>query len=224
VRTNDLGAETADTNAFNNSAVTIPLKAFAHLGLIGSGGTGPTAFVYEVVTFDRNNNLIDDSGPLFYDLANPGLEVTNGGNTPGFAKVPTAGTFVEPFYFQDLSSNAIPVKFNGANFQNNGSLGVLLLHMHNGDGQRADVVKFLAPTITGFSPSHARVGDFVTITGSNFGPGTQVVFSVNKPASTVNVITPNTVSVQVPTGAVSGPIRVQNAAGSSIRGGFTVDP
>jgi hypothetical protein len=102
--------------------------------------------------------------------------------------------------------------------------------MHNGDGLRADVVKFLASTITGFSPSHAKVGQFVTVSGSNYGPGTQVFFVDNTftahQATPVNVLTPNTLSVQVPAGTPPGPtsIRVQNAAGSNARGGFTVDP
>ena len=139
-------------------------------------------------------------------------------------KVPSAGAFLEPFLYQDLVTNSIPVNYNGTNFGNNGSLGVWLLHMHNRDGNRSDVVSFLAPTITGFSPSHAKVGAFVTLTGSNFGPGTQVTFFNNVPATTVNVLTANTISVKVPAGAASGPIRVSNAAGSSSIGGFTVDP
>ena len=139
------------------------------------------------------------------------------------AKVPSGvPPFLEPFFYQDLNTNSIPVNYNGLNFQTNGSIGLWLLHMHNGDGNRSDVVAFKAPTITGFSPSHAPVGGFVTITGSNFGPGTAVTFFLNKAASPVNVITANTISVQVPAGAISGPIRVSNAAGSSAKAGFSV--
>jgi hypothetical protein len=127
-----------------------------------------------------------------------------------------------------LATNTIPVNYNGTNFGNNGSLGVWLLHMHNGDNNRSDVVGFKAPTITSVSPNHAKVGAFVTLTGSNYGPGTQVFFQgpsfSSVQATTVNVLTANTISVKVPSGAVSGFIRVQNAAGSNAIGGFTVDP
>jgi hypothetical protein len=90
-------------------------------------------------------------------------------------------------------------------------------------------VAFRAPSITGFNPASAHVGDFITITGSNFGPGTKVAFFKTSPpfsveATQVNVLTSNTLSVRVPAGANSGPIRVSNAAGSSTRGGFTVLP
>jgi subtilisin family serine protease len=223
--TNGLSAATADTNAYNNSGVIFPIRA-QDIGLLNASGTGNTQFQYVIVTFDRNGNFIDQSNVLFYDLANPGLEVDNSG-AAALAKVPSgAPPFLEPFLYQDLPSNSIPVSYNGANFQANGSLGVWLLHMHNGDGNRSDAVSFLAPTITGFSPSHAPVGGFVTLTGSNFGPGTQVFFQgsgfSSVPATFVNVITANTISTQVPAGATGGFIRVQNAAGSSAIGGFSV--
>jgi hypothetical protein len=218
--TNGLTASVADTNIYNNSGVIFPIRA-TDIGLLNGSGTGNTQFQYVVVTFDRNGNFVDQSNVLFYDLANPGLEVDNSGAVAGVANTPS-GSFLEPFYYNDLSTNSIPVTYNGTNFGNNGSLGVWLLHMHNGDGNRSDAVSFLAPTITGFSPSHAPVGAFVTLTGSNFGPGTQVTFFHNVPATTVNVLTANTISVRVPAGAVSGPIRVSNAAGSSSIGGFVI--
>ena len=91
------------------------------------------------------------------------------------------------------------------------------------------MVVFRAPVITGFNPTSGHVGDFITITGSNFGPGTKVTFFKNTSpfsvdATQVSVLTPNAISVRVPAGASSGPIRVSNAAGSSTKGGFTVLP
>jgi hypothetical protein len=140
------------------------------------------------------------------------------------AKVQNPGALAEDFMYQDLPSNSITVNYNGTNFQNNGSQGVLLLHMHNGDGNRADVIAFRRPTITSFSPTSGKVGTQVTITGSNFGPGTVVKFFVNKTAAT-NVLTSNTLVATVPAGAVTGPITVSNAAGSSTsNGNFTVTP
>jgi hypothetical protein len=140
--TNGLAASTADTNIYNNSGVIFPIRA-TDIGLLNTGGTGNTRFQYVVVTFDRNGNEVDQSNVLFYDLANPGLEVDNNGGVAGVAKIPSGSPpFREPFLYQDLSTNSIPVNFNSTNFQNNGSLGVLLLHMHNGDKTRSDVVTF----------------------------------------------------------------------------------
>ena len=224
VRVDDLDASIADTNAYNNSGVVIPLKAFNHLGLIGGAGTGPTIFQYQVVTFDRSGNVVDQTPVLTYDLANPGLETVNSGAVAGVSKTPSAGTFVEPYYYNDVSTNSIPVNYNGTNFQALGSLGVLLMHMHNADGNHSDVVAFRKPTVTSFSPTSGPVGTNVTITGSNFNSGTGVKF-LNTPA-TVTVLTSSTLIAKVP--AVSTglkPIKVFNAAGSSTApGNFNVTP
>ena len=198
------GATSRDTNSFNNSAITVPIDSIV--------GTGFTSFQYQVVTFDRNGNLVDQTPVLFYDAAAPGLDAT------------TPAATLEPFFFNDLATTNIAVNYNGTNFQTNGSRGVLLLHMHNGTGNHADVVAFRKPTISSFSPTSGKVGANITITGSNFGPGTVVTFNSNKVATVVNVITPNTLVAQVPVGAISGPIRVSNAAGFSSKPGFTVLP
>ncbi|MEY2538064.1 MAG: hypothetical protein QOG67_1804 [Verrucomicrobiota bacterium] len=203
------GAPTArDTNSFNNSVITVPID-----GLIG---TGFSSFQYQVATFDRNGSEVDETPVLFFDAANSGLDATPPGQ-------------LEPFFVNDLPTTAFTVNYNGTGFQTDAAQGLMVVHMHNGTGNHTDVVAFRAPTITGFSPASAHVGDFITITGSNFGPGTQVAFFKSSspfsvPADSVNVITSTTMSVRVPAGASSGPIRVSNAAGSSTRGGFTVLP
>lgn len=223
--TNGLDSATADTNIYNNSGVVIQVSA-QDLGLIaGAGGTGNTLFQYQVVTFDRNGNPVDETPVLTYDVANPGLDVSNSSAVAGVTTVSEGGgPFLEPFFYQDLASNSIPVNYNGTNFQANGSLGVMLLHMHNGDGNRSDVVAFRKPTVSGFSPTSGKVGAQITITGANFGAGTTVRFFNNKTA-TVNVLTSNTLVATVPAGAVTGPIRVSNAAGSTTAvGNFTVLP
>lgn len=73
----------ADTNSFNNSTVLIPVAAAAlgdpanGLPALASPG-GPTAFQYQVFTFDRNGNQVDQSPLLSYDLANPGFDLSGG--------------------------------------------------------------------------------------------------------------------------------------------------
>jgi hypothetical protein len=115
-----------DTNSFNNSAILIPLPLTALLP--GQGVGAPTKLKYVVATFDRNGAQVDQTPLLSYDVANPGFGL--------------AGGHVEPFLYNDLPATTIPVQYNAKNFQSNGSLGVLLMHMHNGDGQRSDVVPF----------------------------------------------------------------------------------
>jgi hypothetical protein len=196
-------ATNRDVNTFNNSVVHLPVDFIV--------GTGFSSFNYQVVTFDRSGNLVDQSPVLFFDAAAPGIDTT------------PAATF-EPFAFNDLPSTTITANYNGTNFQTNASKGVLLTHRHNGTGSRSDVIVFRKPTISSFTPTHGKVGSQVTITGSNFGPGTVVKFTSNKTA-VVNVITSTTLVATVPSGAVTGPIRVSNAAGTSVGPGvFTVDP
>jgi len=68
------------------------------------------------------------------------------------------------------------VNYNGANFQANSSLGLMLVHMHNANAAQAEVISFGKPLISSFSPSTGPVGTQVSISGSNFGPGTSVTF------------------------------------------------
>jgi hypothetical protein len=131
-RTNLLNPAAADTNSFNNSAVLMSMPAAAlgdpahGLPALASPG-GPTAFKYVVVTFDRHGNQVDQSPLLTYDLAHAGFDL-EGGN-------------FEPFYYADVPSS-IQVKFDHKNFMSNGTRGIWLVHMHNGDGQRSDAIPF----------------------------------------------------------------------------------
>jgi hypothetical protein len=205
--TNVYGGNQLDTNSFNNSISVAAVEA-ARLGYTG----GASRFNYEVVTFNRNNDLVDFTGPLTFDIARPGFDATNGN--------------AEPFMYQDFPGDpgAVPVAFNSANIAANNSLGVLLLHMHNATGQRSDAVVLYKPTISSFTPTHGKVGTTVSISGTNFGNGTKVFFN-NVQATQVTVISPNTIEAKVPANATTGPIRVSNAGGSSTSSQtFTVDP
>jgi subtilisin family serine protease len=200
---NEAAGNSLDTNAFNNSAVIVTVPA-SSLGYTG----GQSSFNYHVITFDRNGNQADDTGTLTYDIARAGIEGGPGG----------AG------YFVDGPGNSFQVIYNSANFAANKSKGLMILHMHNGTGNRSDVVVLQKPTISSFSPTHGKVGSNVVISGANFGPGTRVFFN-GKAASPVSVVTSNTLQVAVPAGATTGPITVSNAGGSSTSGtSFVVDP
>lgn len=209
LRTNGLSPETADTNIFNNSVHLFPVPATS-IGLIRTDGTGPTRFNYSVATFNRSGALVDRTPVMTYDLANP-----------GFTLSPSA----EPSLNFDLPGGSLPVGYNGTNYQTLGSLGVMMVHLHNGTGQRSDVVTFRKPSIRGFSPTSGPVGTRVTINGANFNEGTSVTFSRGVQASSVNVLSSNVLVATVPPDAVTGSIRVSNAAGTSVsQQQFTVTP
>ena len=70
------------------------------------------------------------------------------------------------------------------------------------------------PSITSFTPTSGIVGAQVTITGSNFTGTTTISF--NGAAASVFTVDSNTqIRVTVPNGATTGPVSVQNPAGSA---------
>ncbi len=70
-----------------------------------------------------------------------------------------------------------------------------------------------APLVTSFSPMNGRVGQTVTITGTNFNYANSVTF--NGRAAPVSVRNSNTIVTTVPAGATTGKIRVSSPYGSS---------
>lgn len=82
------------------------------------------------------------------------------------------------------------------------------------------------PTISsGPSPGEGAAGTQVTLSGLTFTGTTKVTFSNN--VSVPFTLTPGltqTLTFNVPTGAVSGPITVTNAGGSTTSSAFTVNP
>jgi subtilisin-like proprotein convertase family protein len=81
-----------------------------------------------------------------------------------------------------------------------------------------------APTITSFTPTSGLVGTSVTITGTNFTGATAVSFNnVNAPGFTVGA-GGTSITVAVPSGATTGPIRVTTPGGTATSAtNFTVE-
>ena len=74
--TNDFSAASLDTNSYNNSLVTVPVKG-TDIGLAGPGK--PTKFRYQVVTYDRQTGAaVDATSLLTYDMSKPGMNVQAG--------------------------------------------------------------------------------------------------------------------------------------------------
>jgi subtilisin family serine protease len=120
---NLLPASVIDTAVFNNNVMVLPVTAEA-LGLT------PTAsrINYRVFSFSYYTGYVEDSGVLSYDLTKPGLTF---GESDELLTGPA---------YADLDGGSIPVSYNKANFDANGSKGVLLLHHHNASGNRVQAI------------------------------------------------------------------------------------
>jgi uncharacterized repeat protein (TIGR03803 family) len=80
----------------------------------------------------------------------------------------------------------------------------------------------VVPSITGFTPSHGLVGSSVVITGMSLTQTTSVTFGGVKAAFTANSDTQ--VTATVPTGAVTGKIKITTKGGNATSSGtFTVN-
>lgn len=78
------------------------------------------------------------------------------------------------------------------------------------------------PAISGFSPSSGPVGTSVVVTGSNFSGVTGIQFN-GANATVWSVVSPTQISVVVPAGATTGPVRVSTASASAVSAApFTV--
>ena len=78
------------------------------------------------------------------------------------------------------------------------------------------------PAISSFSPTSGKVGSTVIIKGMGFQAPLSVVFAGNKAA--VHSMTPTQINAQVPSGALTGAIKVNTNYGSVSTGTFTVTP
>jgi hypothetical protein len=74
-------------------------------------------------------------------------------------------------------------------------------------------VRNLNATLTSFTPAQGAVGTLVTLTGANLNLATAVSFGgVN--TSAIAVLSPTSIRVAVPSGAVTGPVAVTSPAGN----------
>ena len=118
-----------ETNAFNNSAVLVPVPANMLLAATAKqGNPAPTVIDYVVVTFDRNGNEVDETPLLHYDARQTRLQ--------------RAGRSDRAVLLQRSAGHEHPGAVQHEELRRQWLLGCLLLHRHNADGQRSDVVTF----------------------------------------------------------------------------------
>lgn len=132
-----------NTAAFNNSALLLAVDA-ADIGLTGVR----SSFAFSVTTQSEDQDdevdVIDRSPVLTYSVAGPGIRVNN-----GLADLPL---------FYDLPGTTIGVEADRDALSSNPSRGVLLMHLHNGPGERAEVVevrfgfRIFIPQVSGGTP------------------------------------------------------------------------
>jgi subtilisin family serine protease len=118
---NGLAPDAFDTQPFNSNVMALPVPAAA-LGL----DAGRSAFTYRVRSFDVGG-AGDDSGPLRYDVARPGVTVSS-------------AALVQAPVYRALPGTRLEVAYDRARFLANRSLGLLILHHHNGGAVRAETV------------------------------------------------------------------------------------
>src|SRR5262249_24638047 len=120
-RINGLSPGTRDTVTYNTSAMAISAFA-ADLGTLGE-------FDWQVVSFNRALGMVDLSDVHTWNFATPGL------STPG-----AGGTYARAPMYEDLPGNMIAMGYNRDALNAHGSMGLLLLHHHNGLPTRAQAV------------------------------------------------------------------------------------
>lgn len=84
----------------------------------------------------------------------------------------------------------------------------------------AEVLQLVKPVITGISPAEARFGDEITIEGNDLDLVKSVLFSGVEEEIPVNNALPDMATVDVPVGALTGPITVVTINGSQVSSGF----
>jgi len=81
------------------------------------------------------------------------------------------------------------------------------------------------PTVTSFTPASGQVGTLVTLNGTNLGTATAVTFGNVNVTAPLTVVSPTSIKVTVPAGALTGRIAVTNpAAGAQSATNFTLLP
>lgn len=127
---NNVASTSLETVPYNTNMMVIPVTASA-LGLT----TENAKFNYRITTTSRGfGGIIDTLSTRTYDAANPGFDLTGG--------------FAGLALYADVNGGTIPVNYNKANFEANGSLGLLLLHHHNTLDAHDQILSVQEPTAT----------------------------------------------------------------------------
>ena len=140
---------TLDTVPYNSNVIVLPVRA------VDAGVTAATGrFNYRIVSFARAVSGSIDTFSGSYDPSRGGFNFN-----VGFTGVPL---------FFDFNGASFPVQYNVADYNANNSQGILLLHHHNGDGARDQIIPASAPvaTTTVAGSAAGQYSDGVTLSAS----------------------------------------------------------
>ena len=119
-----------DSNVFNSNAMVLPVSVQA-LGL--PAGSTTISYTVQTISLDDLGSTLDTVGPLSFDVAHPTVKVTSpslpaaaGVDGPSLLSLDVPGRLG---ITRDSTATATP------------DLGLLLLHLHNSDGDKAEIVE-----------------------------------------------------------------------------------
>lgn len=119
-----------DSNVFNSNAMVLPVSVQA-LGL--PAGSTTISYTVQTISLDDLGSTLDTVGPLSFDVAHPTVKVTSpslpaaaGVDGPSLLSLDVPGRLG---ITRDSTAAATP------------DLGLLLLHLHNSDGDKAEIVE-----------------------------------------------------------------------------------
>jgi hypothetical protein len=147
----------ADTNAFDNDAMVLPVLSSVLDQLAPSGN-----ITYWVDAFDIYSGLTDETAPAHFNFKHPGLTIDWADYSQPAAPWgenafdSAAGFASYPLYWVDDSNNVPDVVRNKGQLAADRSSGLLLLHMNNPKGQTAEVVDVRDATTTTVALSRSR--------------------------------------------------------------------
>jgi len=230
-------SEPINVTTLTASSLTLGGPGGPVAGTISPGEQGLLLFVVPgaplaagtTYTLSLTSDITDTSGnPLtpftsqFTTVAAPTITSFTPNNGPPGTAVTITGTNFDPV----ASKNE--VKFNGviatvtaasatsltALVPGGATTGPITVTTRGGTATSAtNFTVITGPVITGFTPTSGRVGDTVTVSGTNFVNVSSVTFDGG--AASFTVTSPTLLTAVVPVGATSGPIRVTTAQGTA---------
>lgn len=181
--------------------------------VVASGGTATSAMNFTLPTPPPVPTVTTFSPAI----ATTGTVITiNGTNFTGATQVTFGGTPAQSFTV--VNASRITAVVGG------GASGSVAVTTPSGSASKTGFTYLPRPlpTITSFAPASASPGQMVTILGTYFTGATQVFMgSASVPFT---VIHSGKITVEVPTNAASGVIRVVTPDGVALRSGFTFIP
>jgi hypothetical protein len=212
------GAEAGQANITVHSMTSLDVKvpALASTGTVqvtNPSGTGTSAAIFTVVDPSSALTFSPASGAFGSSITITGFDFDNTSMVKFNGVTVGSGGFI----LDSETSIRAQVPASSATGKITVTTGNVTLTSSQ------DFIVIQPPSIKSFSPPSGPVGTQVVVIGSNFDKAT--VKLNGTPINTGLVVTSNTISFDVPTGAGTGPITIETVAGNaSSAGNFTVIP